>query len=728
MAPSDDQKKTRSSPSASSASAPKKQVQFSISSFMPNFQGSVSPVSTSSRSPPKPKTKTSVSAPRTAITDKGKSKVIVIDDSDDEEEAKLASSGKDDEGVQQWVDRYGPTCKDDLGVHPKKVLDVEHWFQEAFDSKLGKYRRLLVLSGPSGSAKTATLRVLAKELDVDILEYRNPANFSFAGETQRESLVDHFIHFLSRAGMAPALELVSDSLVASTSSSKPSFPPPSQKDQKRLILMEDLPNISHYPTKLAFRSALQQYLASPRVTCPLVVIVSEALSRPGVAEGGESTTGFNRLEESVDARSVCGIEVLQAAGCREIQFNPVAVTIMKKALVKILDRAYSASSSSSSDLSPSSRPSTQTLEVIITHSNGDIRSALNMLEFLATNPSAVKGVTNLAAGPEGAKKGKKRGSDGKVKGASEDQVRNLLQYVTARESSLFLFHALGKVLYSKRWGISEADDKKDIGRAGVKQKKTHNKLPPHLRQQWDRAPSKVDPDVMFAEAPIDSDIFLSYIHHNYTAFTNKVEECCGIMEGMSDADSLMRMEGDEWLRRAALTSQYSFNVAVRSTLVCLPTPVPHRKQVLRKSELWENLRLTRANEADIDDLYRRSNELAIVPPWPHKDGEEPLGGCQRSKRSLLTELVPYAGAIARKRYPAQKNLFTTLATFPPVPTSTHPVFVKGEALDEKVIEVEEDLEEPGEEEDEERAEEEKDMEDIKPAEELLYDPEDDIED
>ena len=51
--------------------------------------------------------------------------------------------------------------------------------------------------------------------------------------------------------------------------------------------------------------------------------------------------------------------------------------------------------------------------------------------------------------------------------------------------------------------------------------------------------------VMFAEAPVDSDIFLSYIHHNYMAFTNDIDECLGIMESMSDADGLMRMEGEE---------------------------------------------------------------------------------------------------------------------------------------------------------------------------------------
>ena len=139
-------------------------------------------------------------------------------------------------------------------------------------------------------------------------------------------MVNQFTNFLTRAGMAPALELCADpdqpaAFTPTPSSSSSHHPNTSNAKMggKRLILIEDLPNTSHYQTKLAFRSALQQYLASPRVTCPMVVIVSEALSRPGVGETAESTNGDGRLDESVDARSVCGIDVLQAPGCREIK-------------------------------------------------------------------------------------------------------------------------------------------------------------------------------------------------------------------------------------------------------------------------------------------------------------------------------------------------------------------------------------------------------------------------
>jgi Rad17 cell cycle checkpoint protein len=37
-------------------------------------------------------------------------------------------------------------------------------------------QRLLILTGPAGSGKTATLRVLAREMDFDIVEYKDNTN------------------------------------------------------------------------------------------------------------------------------------------------------------------------------------------------------------------------------------------------------------------------------------------------------------------------------------------------------------------------------------------------------------------------------------------------------------------------------------------------------------------------------------------------------------------------
>lgn len=138
-----------------------------------------------------------------------------------------------------------------------------------------------------------------------------------------ESMVNRFTSFLSRAGMAPSLDFGdSDSTPSASTSTSTSTPSPStSSNPRRLILLEDLPNVSHYPTKLALRSALSQFLTSPRVTCPLVLIVSEALTRPGndgVNEMIGGVVGGGR-EESLDSRGVCGLEVLQHPACREIR-------------------------------------------------------------------------------------------------------------------------------------------------------------------------------------------------------------------------------------------------------------------------------------------------------------------------------------------------------------------------------------------------------------------------
>ncbi|BGP51970.1 RFC checkpoint protein Rad17 [Rhodotorula kratochvilovae] len=621
----------------------------------------------SSSPPPAPVPKKKVKKEATGDK-KGKGKAVVKEEGNEPALEEGAADG-------MWVERFAPRDRDDLALHARKLSDVESWLLEAFalqgrPKHLAKYRRVLVLSGPSGAGKTAALKVLAREVDAEIVEWREGTNVQLAADEPRDSLVHRFTSFLTRAGMAPALDFgpdPSDPSPASSSSSS-SVPPPAPH-ARRLLLLEDLPNVSHYPTKLALRSALSQYLSSPRVTAPLVVVVSEALARPGDDEGGGAgwMSGNGRRGESVDARSVCGVEVLEHPACREIAFNPIAPTIMRKALLRTLDRLYALPSAPPA----TTRPTQATLDTLIAHAGGDIRSALMSLQFLATEGEGA-GATSIGGGKVAKKgKGRKRrrgesddeegvGAGGKVQG--KEGVRKLLQFVTARESSLFIFHALGKVLYNKRWGDSPDDDKKDRDRVGIVQEREYNKLPRHLRAEWDRRPSKVDPDVLFAEAPLDADIFLSYLHHNYPPFTNEIDECAGIVDALSAADAVMsaKGEGEEAFRRLPLTSLYGFHLGVRSTLLHLPSPVPRRKQVLRKSELWETLRLARQNDEGVEEVMRRE------------------GG---EKGVVMREVVPWLGLI---RPPDASPFLLDLATFPPLSTAAQPL-VTGAALGEKDV-------------------------------------------
>jgi cell cycle checkpoint protein len=99
------------------------------------------------------------------------------------------------------------------------------------------------------------------------------------------------------------------------------------------------------------------------------------------------------------------------------RFNAVAPTILTKALTRTVARAY-APGGSYPDATP---PNAETLKLIAAHSNGDLRSALMSLEFLASEPGGAAAVTSLAPAPS-----KKRKANGSAAtGSRKEQVQKL---------------------------------------------------------------------------------------------------------------------------------------------------------------------------------------------------------------------------------------------------------------------------------------------------------------
>ena len=101
-------------------------------------------------------------------------------------------------------------------------------------------------------------------------------------------------------------------------------------------------------------------------------------------------------------------------------FNPIAPSLLTKALQALLSSHYSSSSQTP--------PSRDVIDTIVETSNGDIRSAIMALQFAC--------VVQL-----GGKRRKKKAGD---------ETSLILESVTRREQSLVLFHLMGKVLYNKR--------------------------------------------------------------------------------------------------------------------------------------------------------------------------------------------------------------------------------------------------------------------------------------
>ncbi|KAG5636457.1 hypothetical protein H0H81_007964 [Sphagnurus paluster] len=472
---------------------------------------------------------------------KGKAKAITFDDAFDD---------------RMWVDIYEPMTEAELAVHKRKVEDVRRWLHESFDGgpsgTLRKYRRILVLTGPAGTAKTATMRVLAREMDFELMEWRTAvadSTFDSSYDADAEAPFSKFEAFLNRASSCQNL-----------------FTPPcaaTSLPKRHVILLEDLPNILHPGTQTQFHTALQALVTSPITSppVPLVIVVSDAGLRGEASDERLSKGGWGKgnSDSVFDVRTVLSKDLLGSPYVTQIGFNPIAPTLLTKALQALLKKHFSTTGNAHA------APPKEVLDAVVDSANGDIRSAIMALQFAC--------VVEMNGKVQKKKDGKGRG---KVV---------ILEAITRREQSLVLFHLLGKVFYNKRKGDqpSSSASAKDIQKEKLADAQL--KDPPRL-QPWlvdhERRASRVDVDTLYADSPIDSSLFSLYIHQNYPQFADGVEECEGIADWLSWIDC---SGGESWYQ----ANPHRFHLLTLGTLHSLPSPVTRRDQKILKPMFFDAL-------------------------------------------------------------------------------------------------------------------------------------------
>lgn len=129
-----------------------------------------------------------------------------------------------------WIENFAPRTKPDLAIHPKKIAEVEEWFRAIKSRTIKVAAPMLLVTGPSGSGKSATIKIIAKEFGYTISEWITPVDIEHIRRdrndsekiTYSESQVDKFSQFLFQSSRYRS--------VFDTSS-------------KRLVLVEDFPNV-----------------------------------------------------------------------------------------------------------------------------------------------------------------------------------------------------------------------------------------------------------------------------------------------------------------------------------------------------------------------------------------------------------------------------------------------------------------------------------------------------
>ncbi|KAJ4474014.1 Rad17 cell cycle checkpoint protein-domain-containing protein [Lentinula edodes] len=580
-----------------------------------------------------PPSQEELSSTQSSSKRKGKEKEIMKDPSPSQE-IEIQASG------QLWVDMYEPRSEAELAVHVRKVENVRNWLRESLEGgpsgKLRKYRRVLVLTGPAGTAKSSTIRVLSQELKFEIIEWKSSTSESFTNATDfdatssglwvsDDTIFTKFRLFLERASQCQSVfsssstpnprkrPLPSSSLSSSNANSTPI---------QRLILLEDLPNILHSNTRSQFHDVIRSLVENQDPNpVPVVIILSDSGMRGEAGDERLASGIWERDQDSaVDIRSILPKDVLNGPYVDEIRFNPIAPTLLKKALQALLSRNFPSQKS----------PITgQMLDIIVDSANGDIRSAIMALQFACIRLNK------------------------KTKGA-ESQV--LMESITRREQSLALFHLMGKVFYNKRKGdppapsASARDIKKD--QEIDKRLKDPPKLPPYLSEH-DRKASRVDVNTIYSDSPIDSSLFSLYIHQNFIQFCTDVDQCDGIADWLSWADS---SGGDTWYQ----VNPYRFHLLALGTLHSLPAPVPRLNRKVCKPDFFDNINKEKESWDGVRDvrswiINQGTDSGWNFSGWNPRTIATELGGVLRARDATSSPETPFA-----QRAPPSHRTFSSL--------------------------------------------------------------------
>ncbi|KAI0459726.1 cell cycle checkpoint protein RAD17 [Xylaria acuta] len=485
----------------------------------------------------------------------------------DRERPPFSTTENEHAGDEQrpWSERFGPKNLDELAVHKKKVADVRRWLEGVMAGQLRQ--RLLILKGAAGTGKTTTLRLLAKDMRCEILEWRNPTA-SLGGPQGFQSASVQFEEFMGRGGKFSQLDIgLEDSASKNNGIGH---------GTQKIMLIEEFPNtFARSSTAMtSFRKSILQFLATntPSLSLfakqtsndpitPVVMIISETLLTTTSASADSFTT--HRL---------LGPEITRHPGTYIIEFNAIAPTLLAAALELVVQKEAKIKSRRST-------PGPLVLKKL--GEIGDIRSAISALQFLC-----LKGDAEADWGSQ-VKFGKPKRSIKNSVPLTRGEVETL-QAVSQREASLGIFHAVGKVVYNKR-EESPMDPRSLEGRAEL--------LPDHLASCSRPKKSEVSVDSLIDETGTDTHTFISALHENYvlscepTGLSDPnsfLDYMGGCIDYLSESDLLCPSWDVFFGGRGAGASGFfsrdsaghvlrqeeiAFQVATRGLLFSLPSPV-----------------------------------------------------------------------------------------------------------------------------------------------------------
>ncbi|XP_016560477.2 cell cycle checkpoint protein RAD17 isoform X2 [Capsicum annuum] len=284
---------------------------------------------------------------------------------------------------ETWIDKHKPHLLEELAVQKKKVDEVKTWFEQRQKAAMDGHSNVLLVAGPSGVGKTATIHAIASHLGVTIWEWTTPTPTVWAEHLhnsnsglQYMSKLDEFEGFVERVRK---YGLTSPTLMGSQAST--------------ILVVDDLPVVNRRDAYGRLERCLTLLVQLVRIPTAIVI------------------TNYDK-NDSADYSTRCWEELLvslHSAGACKVNFNPVTVYSIKRTLNTICRKEQRVVGA-------------DTIELIAKASGGDIRHAINSLQYLCLKERQ----DNISC------------------------LDDMLCLPFGKDETLSHFHALGKFLHNKR--------------------------------------------------------------------------------------------------------------------------------------------------------------------------------------------------------------------------------------------------------------------------------------
>lgn len=473
------------------------------------------------------------------------------------------SSSQRSENEKLWVNKHAPSCVDDLAVNKKKVANVREVLERSFARSRhpGRGAQIILLTGETGTGKSATLRLLANELHAELKEWVSPAADQFVTKEQLlvsaddslpfQSQWSKFCEFLFRANRYSSLSLSSGD----------------SQEQRKIIVIEDFPHVFTRNID-SFHSVLRRYCLHGR--CPLAFIL-----------GSSESSNLEHLLFPKSLQTELHIEV--------ISFNAAAPTLLSKMLLKI------ANQESASHCSSIRMPDAEVIEDLVAASHGDIRAAINALQFYCQISANDVTRVNYGQTSQSKRKYDRKSKATKTAAGKTKKSRTVNESdssISGRDFMLTLFHAVGKVLHCKRDTVTSPSD--DL-------------LPEHLSDMRRRL-LLVNPEDVADKVHLTSEQFVAFIHQNFIDFHANIDDVVSAASYLSDCETLTT----NWATRPLLQS-YCMSVATRGCLFSMPNgPTAVGWKPLHKPQITDITRKINDQITSTHDLFASHRLPAVI--------------------------------------------------------------------------------------------------------------------